>query len=487
MSTTLNTEARWYRVGSSYPATGCLGYDGFPLTARFKFHTPAAGASGLSWETQRYTAETGYERYVDNLSFNYLVTAESSGWESACGDSGTRASVSAGKLRGSRSVELMPDRDYYLWVWPRNSNYGRVRVSSVTVTVDGLYGTPSLIQVSDGCFGGQIPVSLAVSTPGAVHDLRVSCAGRTETLLSQSGADTCVWTPDLAVYASLLPGSGSAQAVFTCETFYGANSVGSSTASITLRFAPGSLPPALSAGWVSAAPYNSGAAAGFTVWIQGYTRAEVSFDTGKIACQLGASVASLRIRCAGVTVSASPYRTGVLTGDAEILCTVTDSRGQEAEESLRITVLAYAPPVITETELFRCDSGGTADDTGQYCSLRARVLYTALAGENSADLTAASKLQSASGYGTETALQNNVASVLGGFSPDCSYHLRLTAEDALGNSAVLVLALATQRWAMKFRPGGLGVGFGKAPEHDNCIELPAGWVIRIGSRVIDGS
>ena len=39
---------------------------------------------------------------------------------------------------------------------------------------------------------------------------------------------------------------------------------------------------------------------------------------------------------------------------------------------------------------------------------------------------------------------------------------------------------------MKFRPGGMGVGFGKAPEHDNCLELPEGWVIRIGNRVVAG-
>ena len=69
-------------------------------------------------------------------------------------------------------------------------------------------------------------------------------------------------------------------------------------------------------------------------------------------------------------------------------------------------------------------------------------------------------------------------------SADSSYLVRLTIMDALGKTASVTVALATQRWAMKFRPGGMGVGFGKAPEHDNCIELPAGWVIRIGSTVV---
>lgn len=142
-------------------------------------------------------------------------------------------------LTGSVNIDLMPDRDYYLWIWPRVDAYHRMAPGTITVTVDGIYGTASTITASDGTFGSQIPVSLAVSTEGAVHDLRVSCAGRTETLLSRSAATSFVWTPDLTTYAALLPNAGSAQAVFTCETFFNGNSVGSTTATITVRFAQG--------------------------------------------------------------------------------------------------------------------------------------------------------------------------------------------------------------------------------------------------------
>ena len=83
-------------------------------------------------------------------------------------------------------------------------------------------------------------------------------------------------------------------------------------------------------------------------------------------------------------------------------------------------------------------------------------------------------------------MENNSARVVGGLSADSSYLVRLTARDALENSAVVTAELPTQHWAMKFRPGGMGVGFGKAPEHDNCIELPAGWVIRIGDSIVLG-
>ncbi len=491
MSTSLTTEARWYRVGARYGLDGSLGFDAYPLVGRFKFHTPAAGAAGLSFASSAYAVYGGDYNYNDP-GFHFLVTAESSGYESRTGtDLGTAAAKTWNSgtqkynLTGSVTVELMPDADYYLWIWPRSALISRIEPGAITVTVDGSYGAPSTIGASDGSFGGPIPVSLNASATGATHTLTVSCAGRTETLLTDSGAVSAVWTPDLATYAALLPNAGSAQATFSCVTKYGGISVGSSTRTITVSFAAGSLSPTLAAGWASAAVYNTGsAAAGLSVYVQGCSKAEVSFDSAKISCRYGASVAGFRIRCGGVTVSASPYRTGVLTGDAEILCTVIDSRGQEAGETLQITVQPYAEPRLTEVTVFRCDSQGTAADDGQYYSAKAKALFSALSGQNSICLSAAHKRTDASSYGTETTLQNDTALVIGTISPDYSYQVRLKVTDALGNSAQVLVALATQHWAMKFRPGGLGVGFGKAPEHDNCIELPSGWVIRIGNTVV---
>ncbi len=484
MSTTVSTTARWYRGGQT-PYEGNVGYDGNPLVARFKFHTPSTGATSLSFNSQYYDPSGGQYQYHDP-GFHFLVTDQSTGYEQKTGISPGNSAVKQGYIMtGSVSVNLIPDADYYLWIWPNSTLFSRVTIGGVSVELDGIYGTPSLIGVSDGSFGGQIPVSLSASGQGALHSLSVSCAGRTEMLLTRSPAASCVWTPDLEIYAALLPNSGSAQAVFSCETYYGENDVGSSTASVTVRFPPGSLAPEVSPGWAAAAVCNTGAAAGIDLYIQGYSRAEVSFDSTKISCSFGASPASFRIRCAGVTASASPYRTEVLTGDAEIVCTVTDSRGQETSETLQVTVEPYAPPRLTEAAVFRCDSGGAAADDGQYYSAGATALFSSLSGQNSVSLTAAHKQVEAASYGAETALVNGSAQVIGTISPDSSYRILLRATDRLGNEAALTVDLATQRWAMKFRPDGRGVGFGKAPEHDNCIELPAGWVIRIGDRIIN--
>ena len=487
MSTTLSTSASWYRVGAKYGMPGCLGYDYAPLVGRFKFHTPSTGATQLSFASEKYQIYGGdYSPY--DFGYQFLVTHESTGYEGEWGtERGSPTAQVGGSMTGSVSIDLMPDRDYFLWIWPRTNAYYRMAPGEICVTVDGVYGTASGITAGDGLFGHAIPVSLSVSTEGAVHDLRVSCAGREETLLSRSTAASCVWTPELATYAALLPDAGSAQAVFTCETFYNGNSVGTASAAITVRFARGSLPPALAAGWATAAVYNVGtAAAGIAAFVQGYSKAQVSFDSTRISCPYGATVTGFRISCGGVTVSEAPYRTPVLTGNSTILCTVTDSRGQEASETLQIPVQPYAEPRLTEVTVFRCDSGGEPADDGQFFSARGKGLYSPLDGQNSMNLTVAHKTRDAASYGVETALENDTALVIGTISADKSYQVRLYARDALGNASSVTVDLPTQHWAMKFRPGGMGVGFGKAPEHDRCIELPTGWVIRIGNSVVLG-
>ncbi len=77
-------------------------------------------------------------------------------------------------------------------------------------------------------------------------------------------------------------------------------------------------------------------------------------------------------------------------------------------------------------------------------------------------------------------LNSGEEKIFGPVSADVSYQLRLRVVDALGEEGVFVLTLPCRRWAMKFRPDGQGVAFGKAAEQDQAMELPTGWRILIG-------
>ena len=255
------------------------------------------------------------------------------------------------------------------------------------------------------------------------------------------------------------------------------------TASFTLHADPG-MKPKLLAGFAAAAPYNTGAVSGLRGCVQGYSQMEITFNSTKIDMSdtCDAEIAKISLDSPGVSVSAPPYRSGVITGKTELKCSVTDSRGRSAGLTITVEPLPYAPPSLTETAVFRCLPDGRESEDGMYYSAAALPVFSALNGENSCTLRCA--LAPASGdYGAETALESGAAAVLGGtLSPDRSYLVRLTATDALGNTGRAVVKLPTRKWAMKFRPGGMGLAFGKAPEADNVLELPEGWGLTIGGK-----
>lgn len=78
---------------------------------------------------------------------------------------------------------------------------------------------------------------------------------------------------------------------------------------------------------------------------------------------------------------------------------------------------------------------------------------------------------------TETAVR-----IEGGFNPDISFELKFEVTDTAGNSSITLLRVPTRKWALKFGTGANSVGLGKAPEHDNALELPDTWSIYFGSQ-----
>lgn len=383
---------------------------------------------------------------------------------------------------GGIDVKLSPNTGYYVWLFC-DGWCDLFNDTGLALSASGSYGTAGSPAVSDGSFGANIPVAVTGGSAGARYTVTVSCAGQTTVLQTQSANTSLVWNPELSVYAPLIPDSGSAPAVFTVQTYYSGVLIGTQTRTVTVSFAPGALPPALSPGWASAAWDNSGgAAAGIAAWVQGYSRARVSFDAAKVACQYGASVAGYKIVCQGTSDTASPYLTDVLTGTAaSIVCTVYDSRGQSASETLTVTLEAYAEPALTGVRLWRSGADGTEDEGGGCIAVQATALVSPLGGENLSVLRAYVRPVGGSWDGG-TALLSGALGLLRDLSPDRSYDVKLELTDSLGHAARYEQRLPSRAWAMKFRPDGRGVGFGRAPEQGAALELPADWALVFGAK-----
>ena len=351
-------------------------------------------------------------------------------------------------------------------------------------------------------FGAPLTITLNRDSATATHTVvaRLLAADgvtvlHTETVAEKSGAyPTLSWTPALSLYGPLIPDRASAQFQMECITYDEGGETGTEqlAAPITLRFRSEDVGPVMGGGAVSASPYNSGAAEGIAGYVQGYSRAQVSFSDSAVTLKYGASIAARSIRSGGVTVSAAPYRTPVLTGGTEILCRVTDSRGFHAETALQVSPLPYRKPALSGISIFRCDAAGAPSPDGAWISAKANLIFSPLDGENSAVLTAALRPMSG-GYGGAETIPAGRATVLSAATdPDLSYMVKLSGVDALGGSAEYEQKIPLRKWAMKFRPDGEGVAFGKAPAAGKTLEIPADWeIVRDGAvlpwSVADGS
>ena len=257
------------------------------------------------------------------------------------------------------------------------------------------------------------------------------------------------------------------------------------TASLTVN-ADADMKPAISPGWASLAPYNTGAVSGITGYVKSYSQAEATFDDTKVDMSnaVGASIASFSVTCQGETDNYTPYLTPVLASTSvSVVCTVTDTRGRTASETFTLTVMDYANPVLTGIAIFRCDAQGTEAEDGTHYSAKATLTYSSLDGQNVPTLTSAAAA-SGGGYGAEETLTSGTVHIsTAQLSADITYTVRISATDSLGNTAVYYQVLPTRKWAMKFRPTGNGVAFGKAAEYNNTFEVADDWEVKIGGNL----
>ena len=287
------------------------------------------------------------------------------------------------------------------------------------------------------------------------------------------------WFEDYPSIASL-PVTVSVQTYNSSGTAIGSPA----TASLTVN-ADADMKPVVSSGWASLAPYNTGAVSGITGYVKGYSKAEAAFDDTKVDMSnaVGAGIVSFSVTCQGETDSYTPYLTPVLASTSvSVVCAVTDTRGRTASETFTLTVMDYAKPVLTGIEIFRCDAQGAEAEDGTHYSAKATLTYSSLDGQNVPTLTSAAAA-SGGGYGAEETLTSGTVHIsTAQISADTTYTVRITATDSLGNTAVYYQVLPTRKWAMKFRPTGNGVAFGKAAEYNNTFEITENWSIRVGGK-----
>lgn len=476
-----------YRGGASH--TGYLA--GFETAnkltrvLRYTFTTPADGVSKLSFTGAHLAHSASYS--WGGLNW-YATTSPTSHVNAGAGSAscGTLTITGNGKdydiSAAEAAVNLPANTEAYIYIFPNNANYflwNFANVASLNITTAA--GSSTIAAITQTVeTQGTLTVSLNKAVDAFRHRLKVTADGKTLYTSELFDVSYSVTVP--RSWFDSFPSTATISATATVTTYNGDTAVGTASAAVTITADDG-MRPQISEGWATAAPYNIGAVAGLTGYIAGYSQAEISFDAAKLTQAAGAALASVTVTCSGVTSTAVPYRTPIILDAADVVCAATDSRGRTATQTIRIEPMAYAPPTLSQVQILRCTAAGVEAEDGNYYSAKATATFSALGGQNTLTLTAAHKIQGGV-YGTETPLTSGETAIIGTISPDSTYQVRITATDALGNTAVTVTSLPTRQWALKFRADGLGAAFGKAPEHSKALEIPADWQIWIGSATI---
>lgn len=333
----------------------------------------------------------------------------------------------------------------------------------------------SAVSATDGYTGTPLTISITRYSTAFTHTIKYSFGSASGTIVEKTTATSVSWTPPMSL-CNQMPSALQGTCTITCETYSGSTLIGSSTTTMEL-LVPKSVQLDLQSGCAVVSPYNTGTRAeSLSAFVQGYSKAELTINTAKIstAGSYGATPESYRVSFEGVSIDASPYRTGLLTtaGTKQITLYVTDTRDRTTSITVEFTVYAYSSPKLSDISIFRCLSTGAADDEGTYISAKATATYSSLGGSNAITFSARYG-KSGGSLGTYSNMTSGKALILGGGNvlTDSTYIVEIRLVDSLGQGAIYTDYVDTASVFFKGNDGGTAAGFGKPPERDNVLDV----------------
>ncbi len=320
--------------------------------------------------------------------------------------------------------------------------------------------------------GETVRISLPRASSAFTHTLSY-VFGAASGVIAEGAGTEVQWTVPESLAAEI-PDSPSGTGTLTCKTYNGGTLIGTKTVTFTASV-PAGMKPALTEGWAAVTYDNSGTKAGaIAAWVQGYSKAKAVFDSTKIACKQGASIAKYAMTYLGKTTEESPYRTDTISAtSATVRCAVTDSRGLTAWEDVTVTLESYAPPMLVGAALYRADGEGAAADSGTHIAGLATAKFSSIGGRNTATIKGYWKSVGGS-YGEGVTLPFGAVGLVTGnveIAGDRSYTAKIVVTDSLGNSTEFEENIPTEQVAFHLKEGGKGAAFGKAAEQDELLDV----------------
>lgn len=302
--------------------------------------------------------------------------------------------------------------------------------------------------------------TLAVTKADSSYTHRITYAWGTHSgvVSAETGATSITWTPPLEL-ANDIPNAATGVGTLTITTYSGDTALGSQSYSFTASV-PASAAPAASVVLSDAAGY----ADTYGAYVQLKSRLKaVTAASG----QYGATIKGCVLAVSGLSASGLTATSGVLpeSGTVGYTITVTDSRGLATVLRGTITVLPYAAPGIRSISVARCDADGADNPAGAYALVSFVGSVSALDDQNTAAYAIRYRPQGADTWSSQAvpAASGQYAPSASGIIPaavDTVFEVCVSATDALGSTASLIVVLTSAQVLFRTAPAvdGLSIG-----------------------------
>lgn len=342
----------------------------------------------------------------------------------------------------------------------------------------------STISATNVNMGSASTITITRASSSFTHTLTYSFGNATGTIATKTTSTSVSWTPSLTL-ANQIPNAVSGKCTITCKTYSGTTEVGSKTCTMTLTV-PSSVKPTITS--LTASRVDGTVPTSWEIYVQSKSKATITINGA--AGAYGSTISSYSITGGGYSSTASSFTTGFLntSGTITFTASVTDSRGRvSANATVTISVVAYSAPSFSKYISQRCNSAGTASDSGTYVKSTVNFSYASCSSKNT--ITTATyyrKTTETSWTNASKTFTSGTAFTFGGgnISAESSYEVKFKLTDAF-TSIEVTDTLSTASVVMDFKSGGLGVAVGKVAETDQCFEVSDAWDVKVYGMLLE--
>ena len=329
--------------------------------------------------------------------------------------------------------------------------------------------------------GTTITITLNRANSNFTHNLSYSfgaLSNQTSGIGTFASAGTSTtFTPPLTL-ANQIPNAISGTLTLKCDTYNGSEYVGTKTVSLIVKV-PSTVVPIINSLTLSEMVTSPNIATKFSAFVQHKSKIRaVTTATGAN----GSTIVSHKVYVrdssnntiatyVGADVTLEPI---AISGNVNIVVSVTDSRGRAASYSRTVSLLAYESPQISAFSAFRCNANGTANYEGEYLNVSLNFNISTVNDLNDKYYEVLYRTKGETSWSTAIVSGNLysrndsfVTSIT--FSGDNAYELKLQLYDFFDGASVMA-EIPTAFTLMDCRSTGKGIAFGKVSEKD-CMEI----------------